>query len=59
VLYHGKDRDEVYRKALTPHPKRSAIVYTGEMEGETALVSSGCLTRWSRGSLNVLDFLAK
>ena len=38
VLHHSKDRDEVYRKAVALHPKRSAIVYTGEIPEETAVV---------------------
>lgn len=31
ILHHSKDRDEVYRKAIALRPKRSAIVYTGEI----------------------------
>jgi len=38
VLYHSKDRDEVYRKAVSLRPKRSAVVYTGEIPEETAVV---------------------
>jgi hypothetical protein len=38
VLHHSKDRDEVYRKAVSLRPKRSAIVYTGEIPEETAVV---------------------
>jgi len=38
VLYHSKDRDEVYRKAVSLRPKRSAIVYTGKIPEETAVV---------------------
>ena len=38
VLYHSRDRDEVYRKAVSLHPKRSAIVYTGTIPEETAVV---------------------
>lgn len=38
VLYHGKDRDEVYRQAVVLRPKRSAILYTGEMPEDTAIV---------------------
>ena len=30
VLYHSKDRDEFDRKALGFHPKRFAVVYTGQ-----------------------------
>ncbi len=31
VLFHGKDRDEVYQKAveLTPVPRRIAVLFTG------------------------------
>lgn len=38
VLHHSRDRDEVYRKAVSLRPKRSAIVYTGEIPEETAVV---------------------
>jgi hypothetical protein len=38
VVYHSKDRDEVYRKAVSLRPKRSAIVYTGRIPEETAIV---------------------
>ncbi len=38
VLHHSKDRDEVYRKAVSLHPKRSAVVYTGEIPEDTAVV---------------------
>jgi hypothetical protein len=38
VLFHSKDRDEVYRKAVSLRPKRSAIVYTGKIPEETAVV---------------------
>ncbi len=31
VLWHSKDRDEVYRKALELRPKHSAILYVGEL----------------------------
>jgi hypothetical protein len=30
VLYHSKGRDEFDRKALGFHPKRFAVLYTGE-----------------------------
>ncbi len=29
VLYHSKDRDEVYKKAIELRPKHSAYLYTG------------------------------
>ena len=38
ILHHSKDRDEVYRKAVAMRPKRSAIVYTGEIPEDTAVV---------------------
>jgi len=38
VLHHSKDRDEVYRKAVTLRPKRSALIYTGQIPEETAVV---------------------
>ena len=38
VLHHSKDRDEVYRKAVSLRPKRSALIYTGEIPEDTAVV---------------------
>ena len=38
VLFHSKDRDEVYRRVVALRPKRSAIVYTGQIPEETAVV---------------------
>lgn len=38
VLHHSKDRDEVYRKAASLHPKRSALIYKGEIPEDTAVV---------------------
>ena len=38
VLWHSKDRDEVYRKARELRPIHSAIVYTGSLPEETAVV---------------------
>ena len=38
VIHHSKDRDEVYRKAVSLRPKRSALVYTGEIPEDTAVV---------------------
>lgn len=29
VLFHSKNRDEVYQKAIELRPKRSAFLYTG------------------------------
>jgi hypothetical protein len=37
VLHHSKDRDEVYRRAVALRPKRSALIYTGEIPEETAV----------------------
>ena len=39
VLYHSKDRDEMYRRAIAlPAPKRYAVVFTGKMPANTAIV---------------------
>ena len=38
VRWHSKDRDEVYRRAIESRPKRFAIVYTGKMPPDTAIV---------------------
>jgi hypothetical protein len=38
VLHHSKDRDEVYRKAVALHPERCAVLYTGEIPEDTAIV---------------------
>ena len=38
VIHHGKDRDAVYREAVARRPKRSAILYTGQMPEDTAIV---------------------
>ena len=38
VRWHGKDRDEVHRRAAEIRPKRFAIVYTGKMPQDTAIV---------------------
>jgi hypothetical protein len=38
VLHHSKDREEVYRKAVTLRPKRSAILYTGTIPEDTVVV---------------------
>lgn len=38
VLYHSKDRDEVYRKAVELRPKKFAMLYTGTIPPNTAIV---------------------
>ncbi len=38
VVWHSKDRDEVYRKAVELRPKRFAVLYTGKMPKDTAVV---------------------
>jgi hypothetical protein len=38
VLFHSKDRDEVYRQAIALHPSRFAVLYTGTMPEGTAIV---------------------
>ena len=38
VLCHSKDRDEVYRKAVELRPRRFAMLYTGKIPENTAIV---------------------
>jgi hypothetical protein len=38
VCWHGKDRDEVYRKAVELRPQRFAVLYTGKIPKDTAVV---------------------
>ncbi len=38
VRWHSKDREEVYRKAVELRPKRFAVLYTGHMPEDTAIV---------------------
>lgn len=38
VLHHSPDRDEVYRKAVELRPRRFAVVYTGTIPEDTAVV---------------------
>lgn len=38
VRWHSKDRDEVYRKAIELRPKRFAMLYTGKIPKDTAIV---------------------
>jgi hypothetical protein len=38
VLHHSKDREEVYRRAVSLRPKRSAILYTGKIPDDTVVV---------------------
>ena len=38
VLWHSPDRDEVYRKAVELRPRRFAVLYTGRMPEDTAIV---------------------
>ena len=38
VRFHSKDRDEVYRKAVGLRPKRFAMLYTGTIPKDTAIV---------------------
>jgi len=38
VLWHSKDRDEVYRKARELRPRRSAILYTGTLPEGAAVI---------------------
>ena len=38
VRYRSKDRDEVYRKAIELRPRQFAVLYTGEMPKDAAVV---------------------
>jgi len=38
VRYHSKDRDEVYRKAVELRPRRFAVLYTGRIPKDAAVV---------------------
>ena len=38
VLWHSPNRDEVYRKARELRPQHAAILYTGTLPDETAVV---------------------
>ncbi len=38
VLFHSKDRDEVYRKARELRPKHSAILYLGKLPEDAAVI---------------------
>jgi hypothetical protein len=38
VLWHSKDRDEVYRKARALQPRHSAIMYTGTLPEDAVVV---------------------
>ena len=38
VVWHSPNRDEVYRKARELRPRHSAIVFTGRLSEETAVV---------------------
>jgi hypothetical protein len=38
ILFHSKNRDEVYQKAVTMHPARFAVLYTGTIPKDAAIV---------------------
>ncbi len=38
VLWHGKDRDEVYRKALELNPHSAAFLYTEHIPYDRAVI---------------------
>jgi len=38
VVWHSKDRDEVYDKALELRPKHPAILYTGKMPKDMVII---------------------
>ena len=38
ILWHSKDRDEVYRKAREIGPTHSAIIFTGQLPDDAAII---------------------
>jgi hypothetical protein len=38
VVWHSKDREEVYQKAAELKPKHSAFLYTGRMPADAVIV---------------------
>ena len=38
VLFHSKDRDEIYRKLIELRPERSATHFTGSIPADSAVV---------------------
>ena len=38
VLWHSRDRDEVYRRAVKLRPKRFATLYVGKIPKDAAVV---------------------
>lgn len=38
VLHHSRDRDEVYKKAIELRPRCLAMLYTGRMPKDTAII---------------------
>ena len=38
VLFHSKDRDEVYSKAIELRPKHSAYLYTGGVAADVVIM---------------------
>jgi hypothetical protein len=38
VLAHSRDRDEVYRRVAALNPARFALLFTGKMPANTAIV---------------------
>jgi hypothetical protein len=51
VRYHSKDRDEVYRQAAHLRPKRFAVVFTGTMSKDAAVVLGASRSTPTRASL--------
>lgn len=50
VRCHSKDREEVYRKVVEMRPRQFAILYTGTMPEDTAIVLSGQEWLWGTGA---------
>ena len=38
VIWHSKDRDEIYQKLIELHPRDAATLYTGQIPSDTAVI---------------------
>jgi hypothetical protein len=38
VIWHGKDKDELYRRMAELKPPKSAVLFTGNLLGNTVII---------------------
>lgn len=50
VRFHSTDRDEVYRRVASLRPRRFAVLYTGEIPEDVAVVLWASLSTRNEGS---------